>query len=136
MDAGPRLARPFLLAGVAAHRDGLIPMSVYPSRHEAQALGLPPISVAMEAEMSTSQNSPTMCSKSCPKCSGTMEGGFLLNQSYAVLRQVLWTSGTPEKGGLFGRGLRTSDRATYAVRSLRCARCGFLESYADATPLY
>jgi len=71
----------------------------------------------------------------CPKCRGTMEEGFLPDQMYQLLGQLLWISGKPEPSGLFGQGVKVVGREFYAVRSLRCTSCGFLEMYADRKPI-
>jgi len=72
----------------------------------------------------------------CPKCSGTVGEGFLLDQNYQTLRQSLWISGAPEAGGLLGQSVKISGKEIYAVRSLRCTACGFLEVYADRKPIH
>ena len=41
-----------------------------------------------------------------------------------------WVEGEPERS--FWQGLKTRDREQHPVRTFRCARCGYLESYARA----
>lgn len=66
----------------------------------------------------------------CPKCGAAMTEGFILDRTYGANTQQAWIEGTPEAS--FWSGLKTSDRAIYNVRAMRCADCGFLEFYADA----
>ena len=67
-------------------------------------------------------------SLTCPRCSGTMERGFLVDESYGTRSVPKWLEGEPEKciwTGLKLRGKNRLDVSTY-----RCRRCGYLESYA------
>jgi predicted nucleic-acid-binding Zn-ribbon protein len=65
----------------------------------------------------------------CPKCGAAMEQGFLLDVGHANAgRQSQWVAGEPEAS--FWLGLKVSDRPVLEVTTLRCTRCGFLESYA------
>ncbi|MDB4950621.1 MAG: hypothetical protein JWM27_3270 [Gemmatimonadetes bacterium] len=70
-----------------------------------------------------------MQSTRCPKCEGKMERGFMVdaaaNSSYAPPR---WAPGQPEKS--FWTGLKVDLKTALPVVTLRCTRCGFLESYA------
>lgn len=66
--------------------------------------------------------------KTCPKCSGAMERGFLLDRSYSTMIPLEWFEGAPRKSFWLGtttKGLRHS-----TVETWRCKTCGFLESYA------
>ncbi len=66
----------------------------------------------------------------CSKCSGVMLAGFILDHGHLqVKQQQMWVEGAPETS--FWSGLKTSDRAIYKVRAMRCSRCGFLEFYTD-----
>ena len=68
--------------------------------------------------------------KSCPKCRGRMEEGFLPDWGDGNrLRTSQWQEGLPEKSFWFG--LKTGDKRRYQIRSYRCTGCGYLESYAD-----
>jgi len=67
-------------------------------------------------------------SKTCPKCSGRMEQGFLLelkdgNQKVATE----WIEGAVEKAWY---GLRIKGKKRLPVETFRCGRCTYLESYA------
>ena len=65
---------------------------------------------------------------SCPKCAGTMEGGFTLDQGHGTYAVAEWVAGAPEKSMWTGIKLRKKTRLR--VETWRCRRCGFLESYA------
>ena len=64
-----------------------------------------------------------------PKCRQRMEPGFVVDRGHrsSPATQV-WVEGEPRKS--FWSGLSLKGRAKHAVRTFRCARCGFLESYA------
>ncbi|HEU0283743.1 MAG TPA: PF20097 family protein [Sphingomicrobium sp.] len=67
-------------------------------------------------------------SLSCPRCSGSMESGYIVDEGYGTRTVAKWIRGEPERSmwtGLKMRGKDTVDITTY-----RCTRCGFLESYA------
>ena len=67
--------------------------------------------------------------RQCPKCSGEMEGGFLVDHTdYASARVETWVEGAPTKA--FWTGLKIKDRPQLSVTTYRCERCGYLESYA------
>lgn len=67
----------------------------------------------------------------CPKCSGTMEAGFMLDQTYGAVGQETWADGIPESS--VWTGLKLKNRQQLKVTTYRCSKCGFLESYALAT---
>ena len=65
----------------------------------------------------------------CPRCQGLMEEGFILDHGDYNSKMVnTWVEGKPVKS--FWSGIKTSDRQRYAVKTYRCAGCGYLESYA------
>jgi len=67
-------------------------------------------------------------SLNCPRCSGSMEVGFVVDEGYGTRTVAKWVAGEPERSvwtGLKLRGKAKQDVATY-----RCKRCGYLESYA------
>jgi predicted nucleic-acid-binding Zn-ribbon protein len=65
----------------------------------------------------------------CPKCGGSMEEGFLIENDHGGSRSVSqWQAGAPEKS--FWLGIKKRD-PQYPIRSMRCGRCGFLENYAN-----
>lgn len=49
------------------------------------------------------------------------------------LTPVVWVEGEQEKS--FWAGIKTSGRAQFNVRAMRCEKCGFLEFYADKAGL-
>jgi hypothetical protein len=68
--------------------------------------------------------------KSCTKCNGSMEEGFIPDLGdKSVLQTSDWYEGLPERPRWFGR-LKTSGKRRFLVRSYRCTRCGYIESYA------
>ena len=72
--------------------------------------------------------SVTQRSLSCPRCSGSMEQGYVLDEGYGNRTVGQWVAGEPERSiwtGLKFRGKTKLDVTTY-----RCKRCGYLESYA------
>jgi predicted nucleic-acid-binding Zn-ribbon protein len=67
--------------------------------------------------------------RQCPKCSGEMEGGFILDHTNnASARVETWVEGEPTKS--FWTGLKIKDRHQHSVTTYRCDSCGYLESYA------
>lgn len=74
-----------------------------------------------------------MESHTCPKCSGPMEPGFLLDKSHGegYANATEWAEGTPERS--IWTGLKLRGRERHPVTTYRCERCGFSESYARAT---
>ena len=60
----------------------------------------------------------------CPKCSGEMEEGFV-----AGPKVVEWLEGPLEEGIRLGVKIHGGTRRV--VRTFRCVKCGFLESYAN-----
>ena len=74
-----------------------------------------------------------MNSPRCAKCGRTMERGLILDQGHHQrLNTSTWMEGAPEKS--FWSGLKTSGREQHAVVTFRCDGCGYLESYAPASP--
>jgi hypothetical protein len=58
-----------------------------------------------------------------------MEEGFLLDRlPDAGQKAAQWIEGPPEKSFWFGVKVRGRERRT--IRTFRCVKCGFLESYA------
>jgi hypothetical protein len=64
----------------------------------------------------------------CPKCSAPMEEGYVVDFTHGGYRGSTWISDPPEKS--FWTGLRIQGHRQIPVRTFRCGRCGFLESYA------
>lgn len=66
--------------------------------------------------------------KTCPKCSGAMERGFLLDETYGGTGQTQWTQGEPKRSFWTGVSVPMDER--HLVTTYRCSQCGYLESYA------
>ena len=65
----------------------------------------------------------------CPRCNGSLEPGYLLDEGYAKRGPIKWIEGPPTFG-MWG-GLRLGGRRRIDVATYRCDRCGYLESYAE-----
>ena len=72
----------------------------------------------------------TDSAQKCPKCSGRMLVGFMLDFTGDNVRrdQALWVEGRRERTVWVGTKLKDKDVRT--VDALRCGQCGFLELYA------
>ena len=67
----------------------------------------------------------------CARCGGAMEQGFVVDKGhYSAPETQEWVEGAPERS--VWTGLKTKERAVRPVTTYRCARCGYLESYARA----
>jgi hypothetical protein len=64
----------------------------------------------------------------CPKCSGEMKAGFVVDQSYAQCSIAAWVAG-PAEETLFGSP-KVVGREQRPIRTFCCQSCGFLECYA------
>ena len=65
----------------------------------------------------------------CARCQGPMEPGFILDRGDANARlEQEWVEGELEKS--FWVGVKTKGRERFGVRTFRCTRCGYVESYA------
>ena len=69
-----------------------------------------------------------MRSNKCPKCQGSMSTGFILDEAQGLNRMARWVEGPPVNRWY---GLKLSGKRKLPIEVLRCARCGFLESYAN-----
>jgi ribosomal protein S27AE len=67
-------------------------------------------------------------SKHCPKCSGAMSEGYVIDRTHSGVTVGAWIGGVPEKS--LWTGLKTGGKPSFEVASWRCGRCGFLEHYA------
>ena len=70
-------------------------------------------------------------SATCPKCSGRMEAGFVLDRTYGANLQATWVEGAPTKS--FWTGLKIGRLVSRPVTTFRCSSCGYLESFALST---
>jgi len=71
-------------------------------------------------------------SKTCPKCSGRMEAGFVLDQTHGGYAQPTWLAGQPIRS--FWTGLKIGRQKRLPITTHRCASCGYLESFAMPGP--
>ena len=71
-----------------------------------------------------------MPAPSCPKCSISLQEGFLLEHTRNSRSATEWVEGQPERS--FWRGLALGGRLRLRMTSYRCPRCGLLETYAPA----
>ena len=66
-------------------------------------------------------------SRTCPRCGGRMEQGFIPEARDSSGRVATWYEGTPRRWlGL----LRLRGRRHMTVETWRCSRCSVLESFA------
>jgi len=71
-------------------------------------------------------------SRQCPKCSGSMAEGFVVDATHGSMAVSSWVEGAPQKS--IWTGVKLSGRGRSEISSWRCGRCGFLENYAPAEP--
>ena len=67
----------------------------------------------------------------CAKCGGETQEGFVPDQSGAYQGVPIWIAGAPQKGFL---GAKIEGKETHGIRTFRCVKCGYLESYAIGGP--
>jgi hypothetical protein len=63
----------------------------------------------------------------CPKCSGQMERGFIIDNTQGGRLVSQWAPGAPVRS--FWTGTKAPDTLV-PIGAFRCGSCGFLESYA------
>ena len=66
--------------------------------------------------------------KTCLRCGGEMEEGFLLEVTDSGKKTTKWVEGAPERSVWVG--LKTGQRRVLPLKSYRCAACGFVDLYA------
>ncbi len=64
----------------------------------------------------------------CLRCHAQMESGFVPDNTQAGFQEQTWYPGEPEPS--FWRGMKMKKDLVIPVRTLRCPKCGYLESYA------
>ena len=81
-------------------------------------------------ELGVPRDNPRMrANPECLRCQGSMEPGYIIDHTQHGSSVVqTWFGGEPEKS--FWTGLKTKKRSHRQVRTFRCTRCGYLESYA------
>jgi hypothetical protein len=65
--------------------------------------------------------------KTCAKCGGRMDQGFVLEKDRNQKAVTEWVEGMPDKKWY---GLSIKGKRKLTVEAWRCGRCGYLESYA------
>jgi endogenous inhibitor of DNA gyrase (YacG/DUF329 family) len=71
--------------------------------------------------------------RKCPKCSATMQVGFLRDRERGRSRIAEWIQGIPEFGWL--GNLKVRSRVRYRIAAFCCEGCGLLELYANGREL-
>lgn len=67
--------------------------------------------------------------RNCPKCSGSMSEGFIVDHGdYGATHVSTFQAGEPARN--FWTGTKQSPEDQFAIVTMRCNRCGYLESYA------
>lgn len=67
----------------------------------------------------------------CIRCDGQLEKGFLIDKGDSdITRQATWASGEPNTSFWKFSAVK-SGSTTLPVITLRCSRCGRLESFAN-----
>ena len=66
--------------------------------------------------------------RSCVKCGGEMEEGFVLDNTSRARMQSEWVEGAPERSRWMG--VRLKGKEQLPILTFRCSQCGYLESYA------
>ena len=66
--------------------------------------------------------------RTCPKCGGGMEDGYVVDQGYGTNTVPGWREGEPRKS--IWTGLKLGGSTPLEITTWRCRRCGYLESYA------
>jgi hypothetical protein len=64
-----------------------------------------------------------------------MEEGFITDRTRGAVWISTWVKGKPEHSGLKDSGwavTKIGDKEQLPIRTFRCPKCGYLESYADA----
>ena len=64
----------------------------------------------------------------CPRCSSSMEPGFIVDEGHGKKVVAKWAAGEPRKS--WWMGLKLGGTEQIEVATYRCRRCGYLESYA------
>lgn len=64
----------------------------------------------------------------CIRCHAQMEVGYVLDASHSGYQQQNWSPGEPKPS--FWTGLKLAKDQVLPVTTLKCPRCGYLESYA------
>jgi hypothetical protein len=66
--------------------------------------------------------------RTCPKCSGHMEQGFVPDNTHGARLVSHWAAGFPRKS--FWQGIKLPEAELIPIATFRCKSCGYLEEYA------
>ena len=66
--------------------------------------------------------------RTCIRCGGEMEEGYLLESTDSGHKTTEWVAGEPEPSVWVG--LKTKGRRKIRVSAFRCQQCGALDMYA------
>lgn len=66
--------------------------------------------------------------RTCLRCGGELEEGYLLEQTESGYRPTNWVSGAPRKSAWVGLKLRGQRKLPLSAH--RCVRCGAVDLYA------
>ena len=67
----------------------------------------------------------------CPKCDGSMAEGFTIDHGDSnIARVATYQAGEPKRSFWFG--IKENKTEQFAITTMRCSRCGYLENYAKA----
>jgi hypothetical protein len=66
--------------------------------------------------------------QTCPKCQASMVRGVVLDNTYRWHRVSRWLEGLPKRS--IWVGIQLQGKTPIEIVTWRCAKCGFLESYA------
>ena len=64
----------------------------------------------------------------CMRCHALMESGFVVDGRDSGFAQQTWSPGEPQPS--FWTGVKLETTSLIPVTTLRCPKCGYLESYA------
>lgn len=69
-----------------------------------------------------------MAKKTCPKCSGSMTEGFIVDHTHSSRSVSAWIDGAPVKS--IWTGVKLRGKTPLEIATWRCGSCGYLENYA------
>ena len=74
------------------------------------------------------ESTMSLKSPACPKCSHSMEQGFVMDYMEGARKVDQWARGAPKKS--FWTGTKMPEDDLIPIGTFRCPVCGYLESYA------
>jgi hypothetical protein len=66
--------------------------------------------------------------RTCLRCGGEMEEGYVLDETHGALRTARWVDGPPKKSPW--TGLKVRGRRKLPLAAYRCTGCGAVDLYA------